>query len=188
MPQIQGDRDVAKYRWRLGTTLWRLPCLQGRRFSWGQTSVEDSNRLSVLVQTISRTMGERPLTDTDRKRQISLRKLPVVDNVTSLKESFNRHLHYSLVKDRNVATKRDYYNSLAYTVKDHLVGKWIRSQQSYYEKDPKVLCCLCVRLCKQMFRDLGLTRSILSHDAASWNLLISVCLSYVRLSVNELAF
>lgn len=66
-----------------------------------------------------------------------MRRLPVVEDVTSIKESFNRHLHYSLVKDRNVATKRDYYNSLAHTVKDHLVGKWIRSQQSYYEKDPR---------------------------------------------------
>ena len=87
-------------------------------------------------------MGEKPLSDVDRKRQISLRKLPVLEDLNSIKESFNRHLHFSLVKDRNVATKRDYYNSLAYTVKDHLVGKWIRSQQSYYEKDPKVLCRL----------------------------------------------
>lgn len=86
-------------------------------------------------------MGEKPLSDLDRKRQISLRKLPVVEDLNSIKESFNRHLHYTLVKDRNVATKRDYFNSLAHTVKDHLVGKWIRSQQSYYEKDPKVFCC-----------------------------------------------
>lgn len=84
-------------------------------------------------------MGEKPLTDAERKRQISLRRLPVVEGVSSLKESFNRHLHFTLVKDRNVATKRDYYTSLAHTVKDYLVGKWIRSQQSYYEKDPKVL-------------------------------------------------
>lgn len=84
-------------------------------------------------------MGEKPLTDAERKRQISLRRLPIVEGVNSLKEAFNRHLHYSLVKDRNVATKRDYFASLAHTVKDKLVGKWIRTQQAYYEKDPKVL-------------------------------------------------
>lgn len=82
-------------------------------------------------------MGEKPLTDAERKRQISLRRLPIVEGVNSLKEAFNRHLHYSLVKDRNVATKRDYFASLAHTVKDKLVGKWIRTQQAYYEKDPK---------------------------------------------------
>ena len=60
-------------------------------------------------------MGEKPLTDAEGKRQISLRRLsriPVVETVSSLKESFNRHLHFTLVKDRNVTTKRDYYTSL----------------------------------------------------------------------------
>ena len=32
---------------------------------------------------------------------------------------------------------RDYFFSLANTVKDHLVSRWIRTQQHYYEKDPK---------------------------------------------------
>uniref|UniRef100_H2Y4R6 Alpha-1,4 glucan phosphorylase n=1 Tax=Ciona savignyi TaxID=51511 RepID=H2Y4R6_CIOSA len=46
-------------------------------------------------------------------------------------------LHYTLVKDRNVATTRDYYFALANTVRDQMVGRWIRTQQYYYEKDPK---------------------------------------------------
>ncbi len=58
--------------------------------------------------------------------------------MTEVKKSFNRHLHYTLVKDRNVATTRDYYSALAHTVRDHLVSRWIRTQQNYYEKDPKV--------------------------------------------------
>ena len=55
-----------------------------------------------------------------------------------LLQSFNRHLHFTLVKDRNVATARDYYFALAHTVRDQMVGRWIRTQQYYYEKDPKV--------------------------------------------------
>ena len=86
-------------------------------------------------------MGERPITDAERKKQISMRKLPVVEDVSGIKDSFNRHLHFSLVKDRNVATTRDYYMALSHTVRDHLVSKWIRTQQSYYEKDPKVIFC-----------------------------------------------
>ena len=61
-----------------------------------------------------------------------------VGNVTEMKRSFNRHLHYTLVKDRNVANSRDYFQALALTVRDHLVSRWIRTQQNYYEKDPKV--------------------------------------------------
>ena len=67
-----------------------------------------------------------------------MRGLAGVENVADLKTNFNRHLHFTLVKDRNVATKRDYYFALANTVRDHLVGRWIRTQQHYYEKDPKV--------------------------------------------------
>uniref|UniRef100_A0A8C7KCC3 Alpha-1,4 glucan phosphorylase n=1 Tax=Oncorhynchus kisutch TaxID=8019 RepID=A0A8C7KCC3_ONCKI len=79
----------------------------------------------------------KPLSDHDRKKQISVRGLAGVENVAELKLAFNRHLHFTLVKDRNVASKRDYYFALANTVRDHLVGRWIRTQQYYYEKDPK---------------------------------------------------
>lgn len=81
----------------------------------------------------------RPLTDQEKRKQISVRGLAGVENVAELKKNFNRHLHFTLVKDRNVANARDYYFALAYTVRDHLVGRWIRTQQHYYEKDPKVL-------------------------------------------------
>uniref|UniRef100_A0A667Y183 Alpha-1,4 glucan phosphorylase n=1 Tax=Myripristis murdjan TaxID=586833 RepID=A0A667Y183_9TELE len=79
----------------------------------------------------------KPLTDQEKRKQISVRGLAGVENVADLKTNFNRHLHFTLVKDRNVATKRDYYFALANTVRDHLVGRWIRTQQHYYEKDPK---------------------------------------------------
>ncbi|XP_061595800.1 glycogen phosphorylase, muscle form [Cololabis saira] len=79
----------------------------------------------------------KPLSDHDRKKQISVRGLAGVENVAELKTNFNRHLHFTLVKDRNVASRRDYYMALAHTVRDHLIGRWIRTQQHYYEKDPK---------------------------------------------------
>jgi starch phosphorylase len=76
--------------------------------------------------------------DKEKRKQISVRGIALVENVTTVKKTFNRHLHFTLVKDRNVATSRDYFFALAYTVRDHLVSRWIRSQQYYYEKDPKV--------------------------------------------------
>lgn len=80
-----------------------------------------------------------PKSDSDKRKQISVRGIAQVENVTQVKSSFNRHLHYTLVKDRNVATPRDYYFAIAHTVRDHMVSRWIRTQQHYYEKDPKVL-------------------------------------------------
>lgn len=78
-----------------------------------------------------------PQSDIEKRKQISVRGIAQVENVTTIKKTFNRHLHYTLVKDRNVATQRDYYFALAHTVKDNLVSRWIRTQQYYYEKDPK---------------------------------------------------
>ena len=78
------------------------------------------------------------LSDSDRKKQISVRALATVESVSDLKRAFNQHLHYTLCKDRNVATTRDYYFSLAHSVKDRLVARWIRTQQRWYETDPKV--------------------------------------------------
>ena len=73
-----------------------------------------------------------------RKKQISMHNIPQLEGVTAVKNAFNRHLHHTLVKDRYVATKRDFYKSIAYTVRDQLAQKWIRTQQHYYEVDPKV--------------------------------------------------
>ncbi|KAF5285496.1 hypothetical protein FQA39_LY16621 [Lamprigera yunnana] len=79
----------------------------------------------------------QPQSDSDRRKQISVRGIAEIEDVNQIKKSFNRHLHYTLVKDRNVATPRDYYFALAHTVRDHLVSRWIRTQQHYYETDPK---------------------------------------------------
>nr|CAD7199748.1 unnamed protein product [Timema douglasi] len=78
-----------------------------------------------------------PQSDIDKRKQISVRGIAQVETVTTIKKAFNRHLHYTLVKDRNVSTPRDYYFALAHCVKDNLVSRWIRTQQYYYEKDPK---------------------------------------------------
>lgn len=79
----------------------------------------------------------KPISDVDKRKQISVRGIAQVEDVGEVKKGFNRHLHFTLIKDRNVATPRDYYFALAHCVKDHLVSRWIRTQQHYYEKDPK---------------------------------------------------
>lgn len=51
----------------------------------------------------------------------------------SIKISFAKHLKYSMVKDEYSATELDKLFSLALTVRDRLVEKWIKTQQRYYE-------------------------------------------------------
>ncbi|MZG52528.1 MAG: glycogen/starch/alpha-glucan phosphorylase [Nitrospinae bacterium] len=58
-------------------------------------------------------------------------------SVEALKKSFEFHLKYSLADDHLSATKRDLYNSLALSVRDRLIKKWLQCQHSYYENDAK---------------------------------------------------
>ena len=102
-----------------------------------QTSCWDEHFRPDSKPVVS-TMSAYPVTDHEKRKQISIRGIAPVENVANVKKSFNRHLHYTLVKDRNVATPRDYFFALAHTVRDHVVGRWMRTQQHYYEVDPKV--------------------------------------------------
>ncbi|XP_044773867.1 glycogen phosphorylase, liver form isoform X2 [Neomonachus schauinslandi] len=106
----------------------------------------------------------KPLTDQEKRRQISIRGIVGVENVAELKKGFNRHLHFTLIKDRNVATPRDYFFALAHTVRDHLVGRWIRTQQHYYEKCPKL--GLDMEELEEMEEDAGLGNGGLGRLAA----------------------
>lgn len=74
----------------------------------------------------------------ERQKQISVRGIAQIGDVNEIKAGFNRHLHYTLIKDRNVASNRDYYMALANCVKDHIVSRWIRTQQINLQRDPKV--------------------------------------------------
>lgn len=104
------------------------------------SKVSDADTVLNMVPTKLPQQIDSMLTDNhiDRRKQISVRGIAQVEDVSEIKSGFNRHLHYTLIKDRNIATKRDYYFALAYCVRDHMVSRWIRTQQSYHERDPKV--------------------------------------------------
>ena len=54
-----------------------------------------------------------------------------------LKESIDNHLKYSQAKNWPTSTPLDHYYSVALTVRDRLVERWINTQHEYHEKDPK---------------------------------------------------
>lgn len=98
-----------------------------------------------------------------------------VKNVELLKDSFARRLEYSLAKDKYSATKLDYYKSLAYTVRDQMVKKWLNSQRTYYDRKAKRIYYLSLefligRSMGNAILNLGLSEDIsqalyeLGHD------------------------
>ncbi len=58
-------------------------------------------------------------------------------NAGSIQLSFANHLEYSLSKDQYTATVKDLYQALALSVRDRMVERWIRTQQTYYNLDVK---------------------------------------------------
>ncbi len=52
-----------------------------------------------------------------------------------LKQSIIEHLYYTIGKDQYTATKRDLFYAVAYAVRDQLIGRWIKTQQQYYDAD-----------------------------------------------------
>lgn len=92
----------------------------------------------------------------EKLKQISVRGIAQIADVNEIKAGFNRHLHYTLIKDRNIATPHDFYMALAHCVKDHIVSRWIRTQQISYQRDPKVRKCMPIQnkpkvVCRHIF-------------------------------------
>ena len=58
-------------------------------------------------------------------------------DVNAIKESFVHNLEFALAKDEFSATARDMFNSLALTIRDRLIERWIETQQNYYKKKCK---------------------------------------------------
>jgi starch phosphorylase len=70
-----------------------------------------------------------------------------------LQEAFFRHLELSLGKDKYSATPYDKYLALAYASRDQLIGRWIRTQQTYYRQDARRVYYLSMEFL--MGRSLG---------------------------------
>lgn len=86
-------------------------------------------------------------------------------DIKSLQISFVNHLEYSLAKDEYSATKRDFFKSLALSVRDRLIERWIETQQTYYREGAKRIYYLSMefllgRLLGDAISNLGLSRNI----------------------------
>jgi len=69
----------------------------------------------------------------EKKRRKTDRRV-VVDEI---KNAFLRNRKYSLAKDVYAATSFDNYQSLAMTVRDRMIEKWILTQQRYHDENLK---------------------------------------------------
>lgn len=73
---------------------------------------------------------------TSRNRTIPLPKAAHID-ADSIIDSFAFRMKYSIARDHFNATELDYYQALAYAVRDRLMDRWFNTQDAYYRSDIK---------------------------------------------------
>lgn len=78
----------------------------------------------------------------------------------SLKTSFLDHLEFSLGRDRYTSTPLTAFQSLVLTIRDRLIEKWLKTQQTYYDLDVKRVYYLSMEFL--MGRSLG--NSLINMD------------------------
>ncbi|KAH8867800.1 Glycogen phosphorylase, liver form [Schistosoma japonicum] len=96
------------------------------------------------------------------RRGSSFKDINLVQDAKNLRDSFNRHLHFYVVKDRNIATMRDFYVALARTVWDQLCSRWMKTREVYAKEDPKMVYFLSM----EFFMGRTLKNTMLNVDVA----------------------
>ena len=61
----------------------------------------------------------------------------VMPKLPPVKQGLKNHLVFSCFKIDAMATPRDWYHTAAYTVRDHVVERWVKTSSAYYDQDPK---------------------------------------------------
>ncbi len=63
----------------------------------------------------------------------------LMPRLTPIKQALQNHLIFSCFKTSAAATPRDWYDVAAFTVRDHVVERWVKTAEAYYARDPKRL-------------------------------------------------
>ena len=75
---------------------------------------------------------------TTKKKQNLNQDLNFLESsVEAFRATFAEHLHHTLARDEESATEHEKFLALAYSVRDRLIERWIKTQQEYYAQDVK---------------------------------------------------
>jgi starch phosphorylase len=79
----------------------------------------------------------RPQVETNKNESVRIGL-----SVEAIKQAFADNLAFIQGRFAPVATRNDYYLTLAYTVRDRLMANWIKTAQTYYKKASRTVCYL----------------------------------------------
>ncbi|PSB10511.1 glycogen phosphorylase [Pleurocapsa sp. CCALA 161] len=90
----------------------------------------------------SQQLGQTVTASNSANRTIQVEDDRTGMSVEILKRAFADNLFYLQGKDQSNATLNDYYQALAFTVRDRLLRRFIKTGRTYYEEDVKVVSYL----------------------------------------------
>ena len=64
------------------------------------------------------------------------------NSLETLRRAVLDNLFYIQGKFPEIATPKDYYMALAYTVRDRLLHRWVKTVETWLHKDVKIVCYL----------------------------------------------
>ncbi|MDP2071053.1 glycogen/starch/alpha-glucan phosphorylase [Methylotenera sp.] len=73
----------------------------------------------------------------EKPKKTSKSKVAAVPKLSPIDQALQNHLIFSSFKTNDAATPRDWYDAASYTVRDHVVERWVKTAESYYRDDPK---------------------------------------------------
>ncbi len=76
-------------------------------------------------------------TSSEKPKKNAKPKVVAIPKLTPIHQALQNHLIFSSFKTSEVATPRDWYHTASYTVRDHVVERWVKTAESYFRDDPK---------------------------------------------------
>src|SRR5262249_60698665 len=84
----------------------------------------------------------QPDSDHQHLNHVAVGELRTGLDVEALKHTFIGNLFCVKGRSLPAATQNDCYMALAYTVRDCLLERWIRTRDTYFERDVRMVCYL----------------------------------------------
>jgi starch phosphorylase len=97
----------------------------------------------------------------------------------AFRKAFTDHIHHTLARSNYTVTDHEKFLAVAYAVRDRLVDRWIKTQNTYYEKDVKRVYYLSLEFL--IGRTLG--NSVLNLDVES---AVTEALDEIGMTLEEL--
>ena len=97
----------------------------------------------------------------------------------SFRKAFTDHIHHTLARNKVTVTDHEKFLAVAYAVRDRLVDRWIKTQETYYKQDVKRVYYLSLEFL--IGRTLG--NSVLNLDVES---AVTEALDEIGMTLEEL--